>query len=225
MFLTVISPLGLITSLDLLATPIWRLELRAQPWLATDAKALALGVSYSSQGAFMVICAINCQVTDDTVEPIAKLGFPEKDRVLNKERLREAMKALINAGILAKDVDAISVASAGLVDAYFDIQRAMWGMNPSLNSLGPAAKGDMQGWRWALTRERFSAWLGDTLTAAAGMGPAPGAVTPYVAPPVVVPPPAAPPADELAGNSIGPPPGTEKRGGKKKPPAEAAGEA
>lgn len=222
MFLSVISPLGAATSLDLAQIPIWRLELRATQVEHSERKALALGIGYVTAGtrAFATIAALDCQVTGSEVDPIAAVGFPHPDRQSNKERIREALKALINTGMVAKEVEEISAASAGMVDAYHDILQACWGMNPALASVGPVAKGELQGWRWALlSAGRFSPWIAAAVAPGSGMAAAPGSEPMAPAPGS-----AAATAAELRPNPLGEPPGTEKKAGKgkNKPAAEPA---
>jgi hypothetical protein len=209
MFLVVVNPLGLVTSLDLVQMPIWRLELRVgQVEHVPERKTLALGISYVTAGtrAFATIAALDCQVSGSEVEPIAAVGFPHPDRQANKERLREALKALINTGVASKDVEDISARSAGLVDAYHDILQACWGFREALAATGPAAKGEVEGWKWALLRERFSSWLRAAVAPGSGMAPAPGS-EPMAPPPGS----AAETAASLRPNPLGDPPGTEKK--------------
>lgn len=218
MFLSVISPLGAATTLDLVQIPIWRLELRASLVEHAERKCLALGIGYVTAGtrAFATLVAIDCQVTGSEVDPIAAVGFPHADRTANKERLREALKALINTGLAAKDVEEISAKSASMVDAYHDILQACWGMNPALGAVGPAAKGELEGWRWALLREgRFSPWMSSAAAASLGGGFATVPGTEAMPP--------APAAEDLRANPLGDPPGTETKKtskGKNKPAAE-----
>ncbi len=103
----------------------------------------------------------------------------------------------------------MKIAASTMVDCYHTIMQSMWGFTPPLAAMGAEAKGELQGWRWALLRnERFSPWIGDGGTMAAPSAAA-------FAPPQV---PAAPvakaatadamAADPLAPGSldIGPPP-------------------
>lgn len=225
MHLAIINPIGLATSLDLHALAVWRLELRVQDWPGgTGQKGLALGVAYPSNGvgAFTVIAAINCLVTGPEVDPIAKLGFEKADRSENKARLKESLKALFNADLKKELIEEVIGKSGHLVDAYHDIVGAMWANNTPLSGgVGPFCKGAVDGWRWALLRERFSNWIipgGDGAAAGVTIIPPSPAVSPTAG--------AAPTlgagggvAQELAGArdplagtpaGLGPPPGSPK---------------
>lgn len=209
MYLVIINPVGSVTSLDLRTLPIWRLETRTIAWPGSTMKALALGISYVNAGtsAFAAIVAINCLVEGDEVEPIARTGLPGGERGLMKERLREAVSALINANVPTKDVDDIKVAASSMVDCYHTIINQLWGYTPPLAAVGTDAKGELQGWKWALLRtERFSSWLSDGGTMAA-----PSAAV--FEPPKIAPAAAAKPVDAMAADplapgslDIGPPP-------------------
>ncbi len=224
MYLVVINPIGSVTSLDLSQLAIWRLETREIQWPGSTTKGLALGVSYVNAGTtgFAAIIAINCLVESEAVVPIAKLGLPGVDRGPMKERLREAVRSLVNADVATKEVDEIAIAASAMVDTYHMILQSLWGFNPPLAAVGTETKGELQGWRWALLREkRFGPWLAD----GAGMSMAPSAAA-FAPPALPASPsaglPAAPapatstapaPIDPLAPPSldIGPPPTTENK--------------
>ncbi len=214
MYLVVINPLGSITSLDLHALAIWRLDTRAIDWPGSSQKALALGISYVNAGTsgFAAIVAINCQVEGDEVMPIAKVGLPGGERGPMKERLREAVSSLINANVPTKDVDDIKVAASAMVDCYHALLQALWGFTPALGAMGTDAKGELQGWRWSLLRsDRYAPWLSD-----GGSMAAPSAAAfdpPKVSAPAMASAPAAPIVDPLAPAEldIGPAPTTEKK--------------
>ncbi len=237
MYLVVINPLGAVTSLDLQNLAIWRLALRTIDWPGSIQKGLSLGIEYVNAGTsgHATVVAINCLVEEkDTVDPIARLGLPGRDKGEIKERLCEALKALVNSNVANKDVDDILVAAKALVDCQQALVQAMWGFNPPLAAMGADAKGELQGWRWAILKSsRFAPWIADgagTMSSGMSSGVTPVAVSqvagtfePPKAPAAPVPTPApttaAPvmppgpdplvPADPLAG--IGPAPTTEQR--------------
>lgn len=222
MYLVVINPIGLVTSLDLLALPVWRLETRAIEWPGSTTKALALGIAYVNAGTtgFAAIAAINCLVeSKDAVDPIAKLGLPGGEAGPMKERLREGIRSLINADVNTKDVDDMVLAASTLVDAYQSIMTAMWGFTPPLAQMGADAKGELQGWKWALmSTKRYSSWLAN----AAGISVPTPTASAFEPPKVPVAATAA--ADPLAATDlgIGPPPdenGPPRRPRAKKEPA------
>ncbi len=218
MFLVIINPIGSITSLDLRTLPIWRLETRAIAWPGSTMKGLALGISYVNAGtsAFAAIVAINCLVEGDQVDPIARRGLAGGERSAMKDKLREEMKSLINADVASKDVDDILVAASGMIDCYHALLNQWWGFTPPLAAVGTDAKGELQGWKWALLRtERFGSWLSDggTMSApsAAAFEPPKAAVAVKAAAGIM-------PADPLAPGTldIGPPPDENGPSRKKK---------
>ncbi len=226
MYLTVISPVGFACTLDLDALALWRFEMRPIQLTHVSTKGLAIGIGYVTAGTigFAVVSAIDCKVMGDELKPVAEIGLPAGERHADKERVREALKALHNTGMPRQEVETIIASSAGLVDCYHDIVQALWGFNKALNSVGPVAQGAVEGWRWALTQDRFSPWIKPTLGEGLGMGAAPGAMPPMgMAPgekpplaPYVAPTPTEAVTDELsaASNPLGPPPGTTKKRGK-----------
>src|ERR1700677_3666845 len=164
MYLSVINPLGLALSLDLVSLPVWRIEMREMQVPGSSSKGLALGVAYPAPvptgGTFTAIACLDCRIDGDDVKPIAGVGFPRGDRLGDKERLREALKVLHNSMSNGKDVEEICAKSAKLVDFYHDILTACWGFKPALQTISTnGAKGELDGWRWALSPHRFDAWL------------------------------------------------------------------
>jgi hypothetical protein len=236
MYLTVINPTGGITSLDLTAFPSVRLELAATK-AQGDNGAVAIGMRYptgAGGSAFAIICALNCKVPLGEVEAIATPGLPCSSRTANKERLRESFKVLYNSASAAKAVEELVAASAKLVDCYHDILEACWGGLggdlAALQATGPAAKGELEGWRWALTKTRFCPIWGAGGAAAEGMGMAPleaslgappVARTPKPAPAEGAEPEELPPPEDEPGPSPAPEPAeapARPKSGKRKPP-------
>jgi hypothetical protein len=176
MHLTVIKPTAEITSLDLEHLPVWQLRMEVVPGASDDRKAcLALGIRYLAPGtkdgtAFVQVLSINCKCHADDLLPVQRIGFPQ-DRATAKDRLKESLKVLYNAAMPAKDVDEILPKAGFLVDAYFDIRNALFGQDQALAAPGPVAKGELDGYRWAVTRKRFESWI---LAAGEDVPPAPG---------------------------------------------------
>jgi hypothetical protein len=237
MHLTVINPLGKATSIDLDGLPSWALELRVMPVPGAETKGLALGVAYSVAGVqgFSAIVCLNCRVTGSDLESIVLTGLPRPDRAGNKERLREALKVLVNSFPNTKEVDEILGKSARLVDAYHDVIEGLWN-NPAArihDAHVVVAQGELDGWRWALTERRFMSWLGQVTadtSVVVGLGAVPAVKAPVdvntlppTAPMSMAPPPSAAPKagtstdDDLGpGDILGPAPGQEKIKGKGK---------
>jgi len=176
MYLTAINPCGGAISLDLLHLPIWKMELGIIGTPGSESKALALGIRYVANGitAFAAFLALDCKCEEADLLPVVRLGLPYFERTAAKERLRESLKVLYNASVSGKDVEEIVSKSAQVVDAYFDVKQALWGLNPSLSAVGPLAKGESFGWVWAFTRERFCGWIPDAAQQSEGMGDPPG---------------------------------------------------
>lgn len=230
MFLSVINPLGQAASLDLVRLPVWRLEMRAMQYSGGPTAGLALGIAYSPDGvtgAFATIACLDCKVPGEDVKPIAALGFPRGDRLGDKERLREALKVLHNSLPSGKEAEEVGARSVKLVDFYHDILNACWGFKGPLQAISAnGAKGELDGWRWALTPHRFDSWLVEAGAGQAlGLGVAPG----VPAKPVDVNNPPPPPAMSMAPapgtdddltppNPLGPAPGTETKGKRKSKP-------
>lgn len=229
MHLTVINPLGKVTSIDLLALPSWALELRAMAMPGAETKGLALGIAYSVAGVqgFSAIVCLNCRVTGDELASVVLVGLARPDRTGNKERIREALKVLINSFSNTKDIDEILAKSARFVDVYHDIVEACWNA-PPVKRLG-----ELDGWRWALTPNRFQSWLSEAAAAdtsvVVGLGATPTVKAPVdvntlppAAPMSMVPPPSAAAKAGVASDDdlgptdvLGPKPGEEKKRGKK----------
>jgi hypothetical protein len=220
MFLTVLSPVGTVTSLDLAATSIWRIAFREMPvpGAETGSKGLALGIEYTAMGTngFAAIACLDCKITGDDLKPVAMVGLPGGDRARTKERLREALAVLINS-LDRKVADQIGADSARLVDAYYDLVEGLWGFKGTLEKpITAAVRGEFDGggggagaaggtaggtapWKWALTTTRFEGWLTKSDGGAAGLGlsalPARPPADPNVLPPApaqsMAPPPSA----------------------------------
>lgn len=164
MHLTVIKPTSEVTSLDLARLPVWQLRMEVAANSSGDGKAsLCVGIRYLTGGtqdgtAFVQILAINCKCQATDLAPVIKIGFPQ-DRTAAKERLRESMKVLYNASMPAKDVEEVLPKTGLLIDTYFNIRDALYGKSPALENLGPVASGEAEGYRWAITRQRFESWV------------------------------------------------------------------
>ena len=215
MHLTVIKPTAEITSLDLEHLPVWQLRMEiVNSAVHADKAALALGIRYLAPGSkdgtcFVQIMVLECKCQLSDLMPVIRIGFPP-DRALAKDRLKESLKVLYNSPLPAKEVDEILPKSGVLVDAYFNIRDGMFGKTPALAALGPIASGEHDGYRWAITRQRFESWP-TASPAGADCPPPPGAEPETIVIPGAVP-----------GGSVPPPPGTGKRGGKGKGHGTAA---
>ena len=196
MHLTVIKPSAEITSLDLDVLPVWQFRMEVVPGPAEGKASLALGFRYLAPGtrdgtAFVQVLSIDCKCSPADLAPVIRIGFPP-EREAAKDRLLESMKVLYNSPMSAKDVESILPKAGSLIDAYFSIRQALFGQSPGLGDLGPLAKGDLDGYRWIITRKRFESWL---LAAGADAPPAPGKEPEELKP---------------GAGTIPPPPGSEK---------------
>lgn len=186
-------------------------------------KGLALGIAFTATGttAFAAIACLDCRVPGDDVLAIANQSSPRSDRLSDKERLRDGLKSLINS-LAAKDAEEIGAKSAKLVDAYHDIIDVCW----SVPNAVVRPSGELDGWRWAITKGRFERWITDVaVVSSVGFAGAPGKpvnvnALPPAAPMSMVPPPSAaalaPMGDFAPADPLGPAPGTETKGKKKK---------
>jgi len=171
---------------------------------------------------------LNCKVPAEELKSISLVGFPSPDRIGNKEKVRDAFKPLVN-GMNAKDAEEVGAKSAALVDCYHDVVEACWGAKRS--EPFTTVTGELDGWRWALSLERFDRWVSDAPSTTAGLAVAPTTskpasfdvnALPPVASMVMGPPPSAQAQAKVAassasdddltpGDPLGPAPGTEKR--------------
>jgi hypothetical protein len=176
-FLHVISPTGAYSSLDLIALPIWRMELaamvpvphpQAEPGQRPETTALGLRLSYVAGGAitWATIASVDVQSTGDALA-IAEVGFPALDHASNKTRVMESAKALYNNENMRKAADEIIPKVGLLSDAYHAILDALTGLQGSagpLDRVGPLVRGTIDGWHFALTILRYEPWVTNTST-------------------------------------------------------------
>jgi hypothetical protein len=231
-YVSILSPIGHASSLDLSALPLWRLELREMvvPATALKVKGLALGVAFpaaTGTSAFVSIVCLNCKIPGEDLQLIAAEGLPKVDRVGNKEHLRDALKVLVNS-LPIKEMEEVGAKSARLVDTYYEILEAIWGPPPRAQ-----VTGELDGWRWAIGAERFAHWdaKAPAVSNVSALNAAPAVrvvdvnAPPPTAPMTMGPPPSAvkPVSTVIASDDelgpmdpLGPAPGTETKGRKKK---------
>jgi hypothetical protein len=170
-FLHVISPTGARSSLDLVALPIWRLELAAMvpvphppvnPGEKPETTALGLRMSYVAGGAitWATIASVDVKSIGDALA-IAEVGFPTFDHAGDKARVMESAKALYNNEDMRKAADEIIPKVGLLADAYHGILDALDGLHQTggtLEQVGPLVRGTIDGWQFAITTLRFEPW-------------------------------------------------------------------
>ena len=168
MFLHVISPTGAYSCLDLVALPAWRLDLAPvvpvpAPQAAPNEKsALGLRLSYLAGGAvaWAIIAAVDVRSPDDAIA-IAEVGLVAGEHQTDKVRINEAAKALYNNESVRKEADTIIPQVAALVDVYYGLLGAFADVGTiegQFGHVGPKYKGELAGWRFAITTLRFEPW-------------------------------------------------------------------
>lgn len=137
MYATALSPSGVMTRLNLLQLPVWRLELVAQD---TEIRICIRYISGSTT-ALAVLAAFSVVAGDGAASTIIAKGMPKGDRSGDKARMSEAMRILFNVdGMRAAQVDELIQQSLLVVDAYHDARKAL--------ALGSSASGELGGYRW-----------------------------------------------------------------------------
>lgn len=140
MFITSISPNGVVTNLNLLALAAWRLE------LIGDAKGrLGIGIRYvmPPTTTFAFIAAIETGAEADVVNEIAKKGLTRGDFLRDKEVLIESLGMLNNAvGLKPKVIDEVVKDAPQLVDVYYKLLDGL--------KTGEAQSGTFIDWRWQI---------------------------------------------------------------------------
>lgn len=195
MFLNVINPVGSLTSLDLGAVESWRLEMRAFPGNPVEAPTrknmLGLLMSYGlgGQHVSLIIAAFDTD-TEHEAEQVAAVGLPALTRDGNIDRVREAMKVIINIeGQTQASTTALIQQATRLVNLYHDLLAALFGKAATgLASIEVPLVGKFEDeqkmYRYALTTHRNQPWLAveGTIDPGLGLGPPPGVAG--AAPPV-----------------------------------------
>jgi hypothetical protein len=187
MFLNVIDPVGRLTSMDLGALEIWRLELVAFPSSKIEhperKNMLGLAFVYVLHGQYatVTVAAFDTE-TEHEAEQVAAVGLPAMTREGNIDRVREAMKVVINAeGQTQASTTALVQQATRLVNLYHDLLAALFGRGAAaLGSLEVPLVGQFEDekkvYRYALTMHRNQPWLpnGAVVDPGLGMGAPPG---------------------------------------------------
>lgn len=180
MYLTVASPTGAVSSIDLRELPSWRVEL-AELSMPGDEKPevkhwIAVCLRYVAAGAtvLQVVAALNVPQSTGELARVAITGLPKGQRVPDKERLRESLRILCNCpdltGSAAED---IAAEGSKLADVYHDVLGALFSNQQAMPIPGPVVKGEYHGWRYSVSRERFAAVLDLPVIGGGGLGPPP----------------------------------------------------
>lgn len=178
MFLSVISPQGQVSSLDLGALEVWRLELHTYSGSLDDPDSknmLALVFRYVIAGttALQPVVAVDCRCTSE-LSAVLKIGLAAGGRDGDKARLREVLKVLHNKFSDA-ETKAVFQSVDKLVDIYHDFLGALFGQRPqALAGLDAIMMGEALDWKYALTAMRHQPWLVKPSAQASGLGPSPG---------------------------------------------------
>jgi hypothetical protein len=142
----------------------------------------------------ITLAAVDCKVANQA-EAIASVGLPALDLDSNRKRLHESARCLHSVDEIKKDAEAIAGRIAQLADLYHGVLDATTIVpgGASLDLSAPIAstfKGEIEGWKFAVTPGRFDKWraLPDTFRAAnapaAGLDvPVPAAAQSMGAPP------------------------------------------
>jgi len=146
------SPQGVLTHLDLGATPVHRLELGAA------GPQFGIGIRYVAGGvtSLVFLAAIDTGTSGNECKGIAKAGLPKNGPAANKERLTESAKILHNAdGLQPRKVDELIAEAPKLVDVYYDALKAL--------TTGAEVRGSTCGWKWAIQKEAIPVeWPSDS---------------------------------------------------------------
>jgi hypothetical protein len=192
MFLNVIDPTGGLTSLDLGAIESWRLELRAFA-TATATEELPhppkhmLGLVFAyivlGQKATLVVAAFDTETLHEA-EQVAAVGLPAMTREGNVDRIREAMKVVINQeGQTQASTTALVQQAIKLVNLYHDLLDRLFSQGSTTLGMLDAPmvgtfKDETKVYRYALTTLRNQSWLKElsapTANPALGLGEGPG---------------------------------------------------
>lgn len=157
MFLHVVSPAGAYTSIDLIHLPLWRL------WLMSKGSMLTLVLSYDTGGTRgdAIVAQVDV-VNPDEAKNIAAVGIVDLNKDVSRARLEEAAKVLYNHENTRKEAELIVPKVGKLADIYFGILDAMAdgpAADSALNtSIGAMLKGELSGYRFAVTAARFEPW-------------------------------------------------------------------
>ncbi len=168
MFLHSVSPTGDYTSIDVTALPVWRLGLAARaPSADKDVTLVALVFTYPANvpsGVNRIVLATVDTKTPGEAEGITRIGLPYLDLDQNRKRLHEASKSLFNVEAIRKEADVIAAKISQLADLYHGILDALGaskGDNKDLSAtIGLPLKGELEGWKFAVTHDRFEQWRG-----------------------------------------------------------------
>ncbi len=171
MFLHSVSPTGDYTNIDMSGMPLWRLGIAArainQPKDGLSSH-VALMFTYPANvpgGVNRIVLAAVDTKAPGEAEGIAGVGLPYLDLEQNRRRLHEAAKSLFYIEAVKKEADVIATRISQLADAYHAILDALSvGKGASTSDLsapvGIPLKGELEGWKFAVTHERFDQWRG-----------------------------------------------------------------
>jgi hypothetical protein len=188
-YLNVIDPVGSLTSLDLGAIECWRLEMIAFAGNQVEAPArrnmLGLSLRFITPGGYASqhIAAFDTD-TEHEAAQVAAVGLPASTREGNIQRVREAMKVVINVHS-QNDTTVMIGQAVKLVHLYHDLLAALFGKAASgLATIEIPLVGQFEDekkvYRYALTTHRNQPWL--TVEAesdpALGLGKPPGIAGP-----------------------------------------------
>ncbi len=169
MFLHSVSPTGDYTNIDLSMLPLWRLGIAAKSFHADKSVShVALMFAYPANvpGGVnrIVLAAVDTKVPGEA-EGIAGVGLPYLDLEQNRRRLHEAAKSLFNIESVRKEADVIAAKVSQLADIYHAVLDALGTAKGAVSSdlsapIGAPLKGELDGWKFAVTHERFDQWRG-----------------------------------------------------------------
>ena len=140
MYIRVINSKGTLTTYNLEALGIWRIE------MMTFRHELGIAVRYFTNEKLQsgMIAAIDIQ-GDEGVKIVAK-GFPFKDRDKTRDSFQESVKLLYNSdNIKPKDKDDIVQRALGLLDEYYKIIDAL--------RVGAGISGEYEEYRYSITEQ------------------------------------------------------------------------
>lgn len=182
MFLNVINPVGIASSVDLAGLPLWRIELDRWPAPGADPSrraVLGLVLRYVIGAAtvegtgrtvtqVVQLAGIDTGTSgDELMEAVAK-GFPSADRDENRATMKSALGIVHNAVDKAAEADGIIDRALALVDLRHGLLEALWQTRTEvLTALGPRWSASYEGYRCALVTGRFDPWLVGPVAASA----------------------------------------------------------
>lgn len=174
MYLNVINPVGIASSVDLAGLPLWRIELDRWPAPGADPSrraVLGLVLRYvigaaTVEGAgrtvtqVVQLAGIDTGTNGDELVDAVTKGFPHVDRDDNRRAMKDALGIVYNAVDKAAEADGMIERALALVDLRHGLLEALWQTRPEvLGALGPRWSASYEGYRCALVTGRFDPWL------------------------------------------------------------------